>query len=738
MADIQITNTAVQQVTGFKWPATRVLVRQKYTDDWIVSPYLEVISVTHEVAPSMSQAKFVFNYGEILRAGEAEFKNVLALAGSGLFVKVEVLEGDSPVTEFIGYIPAESFNVYGIHNSTTGEVASGTQELDAMGFEYILRQERIRDAFAEGGGSANFISHVPDFNYKSINGALKGNRSSSKYFSDKCYIFSNAGDYWTNRDIIEYLFNVFSPYGMEFKLGGRVDLLDNIITHQRLEGLSFGDALDHLADRRRGIVWYVECDASDTPVVWFDTIFENTISVGDITIEGNKNTIQLNLGEFVRISDAVMVLNSFSKYDGVEVSGNRIRSCFTLSFADNTLDIGWPFQLEGAYNNVSGEDNEAMDKERKTDKYRPVYRYFKALSNWNWQAGNGEGANKKYVNPAVDDDGNIKQSQDYYFNDCREFLRTLPILQQHDTGEVDYLEPLAVVKNDDGVWVQTDAATGDEKPMSVRLLDGMSGVEVYGEINHLLAKGGWFYGESDIDPQWDFQNLAVTVAVETDTRLKVKALASNAPADPRMVYLDVNDAQLWYVNPGTIIGVTDGKLNRHPGGVVRTDAKKLRRVAAVALAWYGKSRAQVRMTVEDPEFGLTLGMFVRAATTGSQSRDVNTVITKITRDFRSKKSITETGCLSIDASRVIDFPGMSGAAAMGRTVRRMQRDIDEIKASTAKLPLRLAGLGGGGNRIELLKVISVYSEEGKVMARKVNSDGSLLGDPISLTVIPEF
>jgi hypothetical protein len=180
----------------------------------------------------------------------------------------------------------------------------------------------------------------------------------------------------------------------------------------------------------------------------------------------------------------------------------------------------------------------------------------------------------------------------------------------------------------------------------VRALDKDFGIRVDLGANHKLALNH-FDGAKPTDhanqPKYDYEKMIATVAARTDERLRVEVSIGGADRD-RVLIINVPDAETWYCTPGTVLDVTNGNLERSNDTteemVLRDDSPRLRQIAAQAVGWYGRPRANMRLTLSDCLLGFHPGLFIPAVRDKYRAEPVNSPVTAVSWDFGEELSTT--------------------------------------------------------------------------------------------------
>jgi hypothetical protein len=226
------------------------------------------------------------------------------------------------------------------------------------------------------------------------------------------------------------------------------------------------------------------------------------------------------------------------------------------------------------------------------------------------------------------------------------------------------------------------------------MLDRAMGFEVRPPYNHMLAKGRWTTGTaakpSNFEPKFDYEKAIATVAVRTDQRLQVTAdmpyktwdgeepgvaSAKRTRLGSRVLQITVQDAELWYCVPNTVTDVREGKLVKRNGDatavdpaaglLLRDDGARLRQIAALAKAWYGKVRAAVSVPFQSVEFGYRVGSYVAAVQDTWRYEPINSVVTEKVFTFGEDEltTLVRTNYTELDST----FADTArGAAGLGR------------------------------------------------------------------------
>jgi hypothetical protein len=641
-------------------------------------------------APTMPKASFRWRSGRIKREDKTDFEDVDYTEFADKYVQVvfipdapsdptQTSADADPVVAWTGVFRDNQADLFG-----DDIVASADQNLVAYGLEELLARTVIRAAMIEDPNddtSAIEIDIPLIFNerYELGNNEI-GNRSDDQFDFNadnpdddaeiNAYVFSKSNKVWTVKDIVEYLL-ADAPTAVTFTLGGQADVLKNyILPRVDVSHMTTFAALNKLIDRRRGLGWTLRSADDSDPSKWIVhvyTTFDTEVSSGDKTIPANKEIDDLDISGKREPEDVNISRDTMTKYGKIIVSGARILSMFTLSFADDTLEEAWTDDQETAYKNGAGEDGVTEDAKKKNDAARAdvllrhVYTTFRVPNDWDWTAGDGEGGDTKNANPGLKDGTIDEKNAPPIRNWGHTFERHLPIKKPKgvDDHRPEFEEMMVFLKDDKVGYVHADHHTIENKhPCHIRPLDTDFGFMVDANPNHILAARSWGGSpkSTQTNPQFAYQDMVVTVAVRTDEVLKV---VENLSGDAERVKLiHVPDAELWYIVPGTVVGVTsDGKLDRQVKDQddnfeffreLRNDVEILRFIAAQAKAWYGTPRSSLRYSTREMLFAHPVGAIIRSVTDDGGSLPVNSVVSAKTFDLQKGTTSLTTAFGELD------------------------------------------------------------------------------------------
>jgi hypothetical protein len=596
---------------------------------------------------------------------------------------------------FTGYITEYNFDQRGAGSANT---ISGDQILKAYSLEYLL--DRVPMAWAwcttnlAIGVPVIQIMHVPSFNVRhrrGINTITEGNRSTDTYsvpwLSDlvetppKSYVFSDDGAQWSARQVIEYLLAWHAQGNTQsdpipITLGGQLELLDYAVPAISVEGMSVKAVIDKLCARKRGIGWrlHVEDEIDEETQELLPgraelqvfSLLDTPLAVDNLTVAANPNVAELDIDSRLDLALVQRGVDSSALYDTIMVVGERVRVAFTVSVASERLLPLWTSEEESRYlaaaSTVDANLNDAL---RGTDGYNHVYTRFGVPGDWDWTSDAGYAEGSIQCNFEVKEDGNLSGTPVNARGWGLASLRELPIIEGTDpeTGDPMFLQPLAIAKyrrpgETSDRLVQLDRLGLDDVPaMHLRVLERALGVELVVQPPHLMGKNSFTAlatGPTRRAPVIDYNTLVVTLAAETDERLRVvsrqqQSSSADVQGGGRILRIEVPDAHLWYVAEDTVIGITEaGEYRAHAGGVVRNDRETLVQVAALARAWYGRPRQPIRIELQDLTPAYPVGSAIRLKSATWNGTSMTAVVTRRTMSLENNLTVIEAGGIDLD------------------------------------------------------------------------------------------
>lgn len=505
-------------------------------------------------------------------------------------------------------------------------------------------------------------------------GNIIGNKSNSLETDKDTYIFSADNEIWYNYEIAEYLLAHYNyENGPEFFLVGDdaiIQALYDIIGVYDFSSMTVYDALNILISRGRGFGWKIEVMADgDVYIVPFSLLNEE-MALGDILMPANPNKISVDLWTEQEHIDVQITGNITNLYDRIVVQGARMKSCCSLNFANGGLEKGWSTAEETAYKdaakNATGygsltndEKAELNDKFRAEDRFKRVFTTFRIPHNWDWLIGSNK------VSPWLDSTGELHlDTQSTYWNADKRFASSLPFKVGVDYGgatpidknpansEPEFRSMFGLVKDADGKYQYADKYQHNPhfRPLSREM-----GVELAFNPRYLAAKNHWTDAEPGIFEELieegiDYEDIIVTAFLETDQVVHV-VHSFNFYENQRTLVITIPDVELWYITPGTIIGVDENGACIEYGGtsnLLRDDRDRLRVALNSAKAWYGKERNKIAITIKSIDPGIPIGTLIENVDIADMGA-IGSVVTELHWDFQNHSTtiITDFGELDI-------------------------------------------------------------------------------------------
>ena len=630
-----------------------VHTRAEWGGAWIARPALKPQTVRRRLSPSLPEAAFRWDYGEIDANDGEGAAAVEKLDLAGHFVRISD-PGPPPVPIWYGVILAET----DLPAMEGGAEPTGLQILAARGLEWLLTHSPVDGSYVEIAGAPQKIDRVLPFNLRHAHGlALQGNRSADKETraggGGSSYVFSNDGSVWTAEDIAEYLITWFTEIDYGFDLSG---------LHANLAAFggavagpkTVADGLNALANRRRGHAWAVEVDgADDTMAVKIYSAFDEDVTVGGVTIGTTADVIVLERRWYTSLQ---VTSEHVTEYEKVVVRGSPILLVGTFSFDGGTLEEAWGAAAETAY------EAEADDDARKDEIYQSVFTAFRV------PFASVPGG------PTSNADGTLAAGPAYALPFGKSILRQIPLELTDDDAwaPAGFRSPLVVISDNPGGAANYVPVDKIAKPntlrrnMSVIPLDGEIGFRLTASPNYALGHGHYNHGASYSyaeDLAVDYESIYATAAWYSDEHLSVtEDLAAGGTAGTLIV--DVPEAQCWYRLANTMVDCADGtRTVEAAAATLRTDAAQLTAIAAMVKSWYLRDRRACKARMDDLDYQDMLGYMLEAFTNAADPDvEVGSLISEIRWDFHNATTTIKTDFTELD---FVGLAGSVGAAGGG-------------------------------------------------------------------------
>ena len=624
-------------------PTIKVYERAAWTDEWAEIPYVVVESVVSAAAPTISQARCRFDYGEIKREDSASFSEQTPLDLKNHFIRIDAVynEGsESEVTSilFYGVVPSETLELH----SSRNDIESGRYKFIALGLEYLLDNFNLYQADVDdGSGSVVRLNTTIPFNEQIPRGVSEfGNRSNSKSVSggQGTYVFSKDYAEWSAGNIAEHLIIRSLTNGIAWEFTGQTQVLD-ILTPKVLDlgGQTIRQSLNMLIDRRRCAGWKVKVDELETVSVDVFSVLGESINEAGVSLPANLDVTGITLDDDRNVQGAFINVETATKYDWIVIRGERVKSLFTVGVNEgSSLEPAWTSEEESAY-------ADADDEARTNDEYRHVYTTFVIPDDYDY----GD------KNPTVFGDGTVDPATPAPIRKWgRSLLRQLPLGKPWSDIRAEFVEPFVVVlrPDEEDKYIFADRLDAiDLQSYGLRMLDSEAGIELTAPVNHTLALNT-FSGESATLPEVDFNTAMATVAMDTDHHLEYVVKIGGTATPERTLVIDVPNAECWWVSPNTVTGLDDeGELVREVAGFAsRNDIGRLREVGALARAWYGVQRAAINTTFKGVVTNFPVGTYIADTESAGFIEPVNSVVTAVTYDLVNFQTTIQTGYQELD------------------------------------------------------------------------------------------
>lgn len=642
----------------------RVYLRERWIDDWQLAENLWCDRAAWALAPGMPTAQLSWRYGFGRRQQEAFFRRV-SRRPEPLRYYVKIVFDTQAVIEDDPQTPLRWYGTWEARGDRAGGefkrlvegvpawVASGNEALICFGLEFLLERAVILDAVWQ----PNYLRtpHLARAK-RGLTFNANGEPNRNQYTLDGVYRFADMGDadYWDSRSAVEHLVKFHSPRDWTETLNPwRLTAKDRIpdwdrpvvATHNR----TVRSVLNELIPTSRLLSYRIDVEEREAGV-GDDLIKITPISMADQTLDledgkqllKNDDTvwIQANMRDYSQSVDFTVQTTTVQAYDQVILRGARWRSCFSISYADQTLVPGYSTAEKDAYDEAASlqagypaaaeiRDRELLDAiARAEDAARRAYVRFQLPNNWDGRVKDGLGAGTAFT--VFPRPGEIDPDGHPYGRELA-ILPTIPLLEAHDysgtkiagggvvaAGDPPFAELppqvfLRIPSQSRYVNLEKagqaaeleDLSDGDNWSLSgtVMAVPNSRALEIrlHGQPQHALAATDFVPLTDDADRGLvDWQDMIVTIAVEDDLHCEARYPPDNelrAFDFPRRLVIDVGDEfRVDRVHAQTVVGLRpDGTLLRSTGGLARDDEPLLRQKVRIAYDWYRRTRSIVTL-----------------------------------------------------------------------------------------------------------------------------------------------
>lgn len=653
----------------------------------MLEPRLEPLFFAETVQPTLAFAELRHRFGRIRVEGGTSVQIIRPLSLADTFVQIleaipplgddgsPAIEGTGvgQVHRWTGYISDPAMRYY----KDVGSTATGDADtVQAYGIEHWLDQFFVRKSvLISGAGAEVTVERVPPMNLRSeVGGSLLGNMHSTMFcFTD------DSPTTWSHYDQAWYLFNKFPPGAVVFKFTGDTSLAGLLQSTGQFYGWSFRQVLNALFSPRQGLTWKPMVKGPDDDVIYIQVCptFADPIMLGTEVVQPMVPVVDLRdqFDEFAEEAQIRPVVSQ--RVDRLVVEGEPVRVVFSWSFPDLTAMSAWMDPEQAAFESAYTSPEAAEEK-----RFAHVFRKFRILPTWDFQAGDSEGGNLAPVNIGFNADGTRAAGVTSPIAiPFKRFLPSLPLLKGYDystdpptawdTG------PRVPEFDEMMAWLRDTVTGGNNKYVRVDQPDPLFndrgrvrpdahelGARVEFRSPVAMAHGTWA-GNDALTPllTYDYRTLIFTSCMELDLRLQVVVnlpLAENSGSGRERV-IHVPDAHYHWLCPYTVVGTDAGgtNLRKAPaaGMVLRDDSALLRRVAAFYKSWYLRPRNAIIFSRNRLEPIASPGTMIREFLGSHQAVAVNTIVTRQTFDLRNRRTTIETSYAEIDYSDVAaDLP----------------------------------------------------------------------------------
>lgn len=704
-----------------RFPSHVVSVAEALDGNWTEVPDLFCESARFVAGPELDYASFSWRYGYKQPVGDSNgVRYFYPLDLPGMYVRVEV-EGVPESAWWYGVIEDDSRKLEGARQTFK---PSGQQTLTAYGFGRLLERQRV----TVGSTESYAVERGLTFNGDSTAYGEGGNRSvdvnplGAYSFTDT----RRGGALWTVGDAVAHLMVLHAPANTEWEVDAPAGLLDRPLPPVATDRRPVKEILDEILTRRRGIGYKFQFNPEILKIqlVCFSFADEDVTGAdGEVIIPANPTATDMDFENALDV-EARILYHHGEVADKIVVEGEYATSTLTLRFNED-IGANWTALEELAYlqaaSNETGYDDLELEEQyrrneawRARDRLRNVFSRFAIVEDWSQRvAPEGEGETEYFAFPVDDDSREYEEgvTEDGLplWNEGLRIAPRLPLQSRLDYSgtriedgtfpdstitEAAYLPPLIIANLPDDevlpyqlidqmITTEEDQPRGWSCNVAVADHDAALILRVSDGRQQLLALDD-FATAAETDPEHDptyqrgvnWQDFQATLTLLGDHRVSASVEINTAPDRPqKVVYIPTQNMRLDYVVPQTVVAVEDGVLIRTTtGGYVRDDRVRLQQIADLAAAWYGRTRANIVLSVKtvdatfsvgvlvrsvgeiydvpdfDPDFTLNeiIAMLALVELQPIVSKPVNSPITMLEWDFRNARETIETSYAELD------------------------------------------------------------------------------------------
>ena len=611
---------------------------------------LDIQAATAEVSSTFTVADFAADARLVpvfatkgcgQRLGSATFD---ILVGDGRLLSTEA-QAAMPFADYTASLVGKLVRIvynssaiwYGVITGTSissgGATNYGTQQVVAEEIQTVFRRAFCRKGVEQsiGGGVVETMS-LPPFNQ-----LPNGDRADDAlvFYHDR----TGAGVKWTAYQALDYLilYN-FLPFTVT--VSQVASCLDYLLPTVDFTGMTVWDAINYIANQRRGLTWILDVDDSGASLA-FTLRVQSTSPVsvasssGDYTLPSAPTPFSFDEtgNPFINLS---LSFSDSATYDRIRIVGDRPMVCCTLEYAD--LMPLWTTAQQTAYG-VSDEDPDTEG----------VYRTFTIAEDWDWSnygettigianvlatATVGLGSVEIYTGAR-----SYSSAGDIFPASSLEISGMLPPSIGWGADKNGERQRSVALWDDGGTWRDLLGSQNSAPSLSSPQLTVNNGLDAKPTITIGGINDRETLKTRHVD---DGDNLLVTVAFKEPYPIMVEKAVELMPLVPRVLEMAI-PAKYNYVLQGTVKGyLTDGTtLDTYASTtVIDSDLKTMQDVLALMWAFYSEPSVQVsfdlmgQITDELTLTGGSVGDLIETITTAYGVVACNNVISSITWSFK--------------------------------------------------------------------------------------------------------
>ena len=497
----------------------------------------------------------------------------------------------------------------------------GQQSISCTGIAGIWAKRYLRRGWATNAiGDAVELGYLPPFNPAGI-----GNRTSSTYdlglgTNSYCHQFG-GGSKWTAADILTFL--ALSGSGLPaLTIDDPLGCLGYTPSDMDFSGVTLLEALNTLANQRRGITWAITAYGASAITVTIRSTVPTAISGGSYTLAASTSTLTPDLSADPFIFGLTLTEDDSQTYDAIYVYGERPWTAMTLE-----------------RDALGGGDADALVDGTSDDGFRLDLATYWTGDQWNSTA---DGLYNARATSGGAFTGAMSYSHVAAATEVRftaELTPTLPLSRDWSTsvGETDAKQVPSAWLYNGTRWLALVGEAGSGWGMSLSVDAGSPGSITIGSAS-----------DADIISSalsLPSTRLVVTAGLRDPLPLLVSWVGGSFPRTTgRELVVRLPGVELWRVINGTVVGSGSGSTPDTTGGIVRDDTARLTEALALLRAYYGDTARTIQWSVRGDVVNpaVWVGWLVTSATLSGGAATVNAVISRVSHDYRQQTSTFST------------------------------------------------------------------------------------------------